>query len=229
VRAAGHTGISLGAGPSSSWPRRCPGSGLVRPHGITGANATRRCRFCERCGAVLGVSRGDLDAPKCGLLMPPQVRRAAGSATWPGRAGTRRAGVGQLPAAGRRGRAYIDSVKPPFRLSIPGCIGCGAMRQYESCVAVCRERRLELVSGGDYDELTAAAAACRVRIEGLWAVVAELARTEPGPGGCRVAYEALRQSSTRQTWRCPRRRSPVGPGAPYGPAPMRIQTAPCTS
>ena len=67
------------------------------------------------------------------------------------------------------------------------------MRQYESCVAVCRERRLELVSGGVYDELTAAAAACRVRIEGLRAVVGELARTEPGLGGCRVAYEALRQ------------------------------------
>ena len=64
------------------------------------------------------------------------------------------------------------------------------MRQYESCAGACRERRLELVSGGDYDELTAAAAACRVRIEGLWAVVGELARTEPGPGEWRVAYEA---------------------------------------
>ena len=40
MRAAGHTGISLGAGPSSSWPGRCPGSGLVRPHAITGA----KCR-----------------------------------------------------------------------------------------------------------------------------------------------------------------------------------------
>jgi hypothetical protein len=45
------------------------------------------------------------------------------------------------------------------------------MRQYESCEEACRKRRLELVNGGDYDELTAAAAACRVRIEGLWAVV----------------------------------------------------------
>jgi hypothetical protein len=69
------------------------------------------------------------------------------------------------------------------------------MRQYESCAGACRERRLELVSGGDYDELAAAAAACRVRIEGLWNVVGELARTEPGPGEWRAAYEAVRQSA----------------------------------
>jgi hypothetical protein len=120
-----------------------------------------------------------------------QVRQAAGPATWPARTGTGRAG--HRPAAGRRRRAYSDSVMPPRRLSIPGCIGCGAMRQYESCAGACRERRLELVSGGDYDELTAAAAACGVRIEGLRAVVGELARTEPGQW--RVAYEALQRSA----------------------------------
>ena len=91
--------------------------------------------------------------------------------------------------------AYIGSVKAPRRLSIPGCIGCGAMRQYESCAGACRERRLELVSGGDYDELAAAAATSRVRIEGLWDVVGELARTEPGPGEWQAAYEAVRPSA----------------------------------
>lgn len=69
------------------------------------------------------------------------------------------------------------------------------MRQYESCEGACRERRLELVRGSDYDELTAVAAACRVRIEGFWPLVGELARTEPGPGQWRAAYEALQQSA----------------------------------
>ncbi len=98
-------------------------------------------------------------------------------------------------AAGRKRRAYIDSVEPPLRVSIPGCIGCGAMRQYESCAGPCCERRLQLVSGGDYDELTAGAAACRGRSEGVRAVVGELARTEPRPGEWQAAYEAVRQSA----------------------------------
>ena len=117
-------------------------------------------------------------------------------ATWLGWAGTRWAGY--WPAAetaGRQRRAYIDSVKPPRRLPISTCIGCGAMRQYESCEGACSERKLELVNGDDYDELTAAAASCRVRVQGLWAVVEELARREPGPDEWRVAYEALQRSA----------------------------------
>ena len=51
------------------------------------------------------------------------------------------------------------------------------------------------VGGGDYDELTALAAACRVRIGGLRAVAGELARTDPGPGEWQVAYEALQRSA----------------------------------
>ncbi len=69
------------------------------------------------------------------------------------------------------------------------------MRQQESCEGACRERRLELVSGSDFDELTAAAATCRDRIEGFGAVVGELARTEPRPGEWRAAYEALQRSA----------------------------------
>jgi hypothetical protein len=75
------------------------------------------------------------------------------------------------------------------------------MRQYESCAGACRESRLELVSGGDYDELTVAAVACRVRIKELGVVVGELARTEPGPGEWRATYEAVRQSA-RSALRC---------------------------
>jgi len=69
------------------------------------------------------------------------------------------------------------------------------MRQDETCPGACSERRLELVSGGDYDQVTEAAAACRARIRGLRAVVEELAQTEPGPDESRAAYEALQQSA----------------------------------
>jgi hypothetical protein len=69
------------------------------------------------------------------------------------------------------------------------------MRQDPSCPEECSERRLELVRADDYDQLTEAAAACRTRIHGLRPVVAELARTEPGPGEWKAAYEALQQSA----------------------------------
>ena len=69
------------------------------------------------------------------------------------------------------------------------------MRHYESCAGPCSERKLELVSGGLYDELTAAAAACRIRIQQLRVVIEELARTEPGPDEWRAAYEELQQSA----------------------------------
>ena len=173
----------------------------------------RAARSCPEATRIIKPSRW-LDA----RLIPPPVKgwrtrvRIAALRRW-SQCDCKR--VGEWPATwrpsrsdcraallyGRQRRAYIESVEPPRRLSIPGCIGCGAMRQQESCEGACRERKLELVSGGDYDELTAFAAACRVRIKRFRAVVGELARAEPGPCEWRVAYEALRQSA-RSVLRC---------------------------
>jgi hypothetical protein len=69
------------------------------------------------------------------------------------------------------------------------------MREFESCAGACSERKLQLVSGGEHDELTAAAAARRGRIQAFWTVVEELVATDPRRGEWRVAYEALRQSA----------------------------------
>ena len=84
------------------------------------------------------------------------------------------------------------------------------MRQEEACDGGCSERKLELVSGDDYDELAAAAADCRARVQGLRAVAGELARTEPGPGGWQAAYEALQRSARAALRRY--RPAPAGPG-----------------
>jgi len=104
----------------------------------------------------------------------------------------------------------------PRRLTIPACIGCGSMRLEPGCPEDCSERRLELVRGGDYDQLTKAAAACRARIRGFRPVVAELARTEPGPGEWKAAYQALQQSARAALRRF--RPAPAGPGDPFSPA-----------
>ena len=86
------------------------------------------------------------------------------------------------------------------------------MRQDQGCPGECSERRLELVRGGDYDQLTQAAAAGRARIRGLRPVVAELARAEPEPGGWEAAYQALQQSA-----RAALRRFEPAPAGPEDP------------
>jgi hypothetical protein len=105
------------------------------------------------------------------------------------------------------------------RLTIPACIGCGAMRQDQSCPAGCAERRAELVSGGDYDRLVAAAAAGRARIRGLQTLAGELAGAQPTDGQWQAAYRALQQS-TRAALR--RFTPPRSPDDPLQPAPAVV-------
>ena len=102
------------------------------------------------------------------------------------------------PAADRcgGGRTPVPNwVNPTARLTIPACIGCGSMHQDDNCPGGCSERRVELVSGSDYDQLAAAAAACRARVRGLRAVARELALADPAHGEQQAAYEALQRSA----------------------------------
>lgn len=108
-------------------------------------------------------------------------------------------------------------MQPPDRLTIPACIGCGAMRKDQTCQVPCAERRVELVNAGDYDRLAGAAAACRARVRGLRAVAGDLAGAEPGCGEPEAVYLALQQAARSAL----RRFSPPpgGPDDPFGPAP----------
>ena len=83
----------------------------------------------------------------------------------------------------------------PDRLTIPACIGCGAMRKDQTCEVPCAERRVELVSAGDYDRLAVAATACRARVRGLRAVAGDLAGAKQADGEREAAYRALQQSA----------------------------------
>lgn len=83
----------------------------------------------------------------------------------------------------------------PDRVTIPRCIGCGGMRDYESCETTCSERKLEIVSAGEYDELTAAATARRVRIDAFVEVLGKLVGGDPEPQEWQIAYDALRESA----------------------------------
>ena len=103
------------------------------------------------------------------------------------------------------------------------------MRQEEACAGGCSERKLELVSGDDYDQLIAAAADCRARIQGLRAVAGELARTEPGPGEWQATYEALQRSARaalRHYRPAPGDPAPGGPGDAF-PVPGTVTVWRC--
>jgi hypothetical protein len=67
------------------------------------------------------------------------------------------------------------------------------MREFASCAGTCTERKLELVSGGEYDELATASAACRIRIRELLPVVEEFASAEPRRADWRGLYESVRE------------------------------------
>ena len=110
-------------------------------------------------------------------------------------------------------------VVDPVRLTIATCVGCGSMREFESCVGTCRERKLEFVSGGDYDELATSAAACRIRIRELLPVVEKLASAEPRRptgGDCTSRYAnrdvgSCGQAGDRLVRRLTRQRGPPKP------------------
>ena len=110
-------------------------------------------------------------------------------------------------------------MQPADRLTIPACIGCGAMRRDQTCPVACAERRVELVNAGDYDRLAASAAACRARVRGLRAVAAELASAQPAEGEWQAAYQAVQESARSAL----RRFAPPG-GSPADPFPA-AQTA----
>ncbi len=114
-----------------------------------------------------------------------------------------------------------DCGKPPARLVIPACIGCGAMRRDETCPEGCSERRTELVNGADYDKLAAAAAACQDRLRELRAAAGELAQAEPADGGWKAAYEAL-QRSARSALRRSATPAPGGQDDPFAPVPTAV-------
>lgn len=67
------------------------------------------------------------------------------------------------------------------------------MREFAACVGICRERKLELVPGGDYDALVTAATASRSRIQAFLPTVAELAGEPPSRADGSVPYESLRE------------------------------------
>jgi hypothetical protein len=81
------------------------------------------------------------------------------------------------------------------RLTVPTCVGCGAMGELGTCATGCREQRLELVRGAAYDEVVATRRRLEAQRDALRAVIDELVFEVPDDGDDERAYRwAQRQA-----------------------------------
>ena len=83
----------------------------------------------------------------------------------------------------------------PERLTVPTCVGCGAMGEYGTCETGCTERKLELVRAGAFDTLVAVAARADARAEALQTVAEELLGEEPADPERYRSLQARAQSA----------------------------------
>jgi hypothetical protein len=79
------------------------------------------------------------------------------------------------------------------RLTVPTCVGCGAMGEFGTCVTGCREQRLELVRGAAYDEIVAARRRLEAHSDALRAVIDVFVHEKPDDGDYERAYRAAQQ------------------------------------
>lgn len=86
-------------------------------------------------------------------------------------------------------------MQPPDRLTVPTCIGCGAMSQFGTCDTGCREHKLELVRAEVYDGVVAARLSARARAEVFGSLAEQLVTVRPAPGEWEAAYRSLQQAA----------------------------------
>ena len=77
------------------------------------------------------------------------------------------------------------------RLTAWQCIGCGKIDAPQTCIGVCRDRKVEFVYASDYEEVIAQLAIMRQRTETLVALIRQLACTTPRDGQWELTYRAL--------------------------------------
>lgn len=74
------------------------------------------------------------------------------------------------------------------RLKAWECVGCGKIDAPQPCIGVCRDRKVELVYGSEYDAVVA-------RMGSLEAIVKTIARTTPRAGEWERSWRALQEQA----------------------------------
>src|ERR1035437_5212505 len=86
----------------------------------------------------------------------------------------------------------------PDRVTVPTCIGCGAMSRLGTCGKGCSEEKLELVRAVDCEGLTELASGAHVRAEACRTAARQLGSDRPGPDDWEATYRSV-QSAARAT------------------------------
>jgi hypothetical protein len=73
------------------------------------------------------------------------------------------------------------------------CIGCGRIDGPQTCIGICRDRKVDFVYASEHDEVLAQLALARRQTDTLTALVRQLAHTTPRGGKWERTYRALQE------------------------------------
>lgn len=71
------------------------------------------------------------------------------------------------------------------------CIGCGRVEAPQTCIGVCRDRKVQLVGLADFEQARAEAEALRARLADVHARLQRFALAKPNEGRWDAAWQAL--------------------------------------
>jgi hypothetical protein len=94
-------------------------------------------------------------------------------------------------------------MRVPERLTVPTCIGCGAMSEFGTCDTGCSEHKLELVRAAVHDSAAVLGSSAHARAEAFRSVVAELVWHQPAGEDWEGAYRALQTKARANLHRYP--------------------------
>ena len=77
------------------------------------------------------------------------------------------------------------------------CIGCGKIEAPQTCIGVCQDRKVEVVSAADYDIALAELASVRRELGALRLFVRQLALVSPRGSEWERNYKALQAGASR--------------------------------
>lgn len=77
------------------------------------------------------------------------------------------------------------------------CIGCGRIESQATCLGICHDVPVEMVSAADYAALEAQAAELRAEVQRLRLFVRQLARVSPRGGDWNRVYRDMQSAALR--------------------------------